>query len=109
MDFNELKENAEQICKELKDKAPADLSALVLSLSAIIKMMISMSSSFIAQNEKLTATILDLQETIKDLQRQLNMDSHNSSKPPSSDGYKKKERQKLKREDWQKDRWTKRS
>ena len=23
------------------------------------------------------------------LQRQLNMDSHNSSKPPSSDGYKK--------------------
>ena len=37
MDFNELKENAEQICKELKDKAPADLSALALSLSAIIK------------------------------------------------------------------------
>ena len=43
MDFNELKENAEQICKELKDKAPADLSALALSLSAIIKMMIPWS------------------------------------------------------------------
>ena len=55
------------------------------------------------QNKKQTATISDmeqtisglkqiisdLQETIKDLQRQLNMDSHNSSKPPSSDGYKK--------------------
>ena len=37
----------------------------------------------------LKQTISDLQETIKDLQRQLNMDSHNSSKPPSSDGYKK--------------------
>ena len=36
MDFNELKESAEQICKELNDKAPADLSALVLSLSSII-------------------------------------------------------------------------
>lgn len=37
----------------------------------------------------LKQTISDLQENIKDLQRQLNMDSHNSSKPPSSDGYKK--------------------
>lgn len=83
MDFNELKENAEQICKELKDKAPADLSALVLSLSSIIKMMIAMVSVVIEQNEKETATISnlngtikDLQETIKELQRQKNMNSH---------------------------------
>ena len=41
------------------------------------------------QNNKLLATISDLQKTVKVLQRQLNMDSHNSSKPPSSDGYKK--------------------
>ena len=46
MDFNELKK-AEQICKELKDIAPADLSALVLSLSSIIKMMITMSSGLL--------------------------------------------------------------
>ncbi len=86
-----------------KDKAPADLSVLVLSLSTIIKMMIAMFSGVMEQNNKQTATISDmeqtisglkqtisdLQETIKDLQRQLNMDSHNSSKPPSSDGYKK--------------------
>ena len=110
MNFNELKQDAEKLCKELKDKAPADLSVLVLSLSIIINMMITMFSGImeqnkasLEQNKKQTATISDmeqtisglkqtisdLQETIKDLQRQLNMDSHNSSKPPSSDGYKK--------------------
>lgn len=105
MDFNELKENAEQICKELKDKAPADLSALALSLSAIIKMMITMVSGLMEQNEKqattnsnLLGTIKDLQETIKELQRKLNMDSHNSSKPPSSDGYKKAKKDRSLRE-----------
>ena len=41
------------------------------------------------QNNKQSATVSGLKQTIKDLQRQLNMDSHNSSKPPSSDGYKK--------------------
>ena len=75
-----------------KDKAPSDLSVLVLSLSTIIKMMIAMFSGVMEQNNKQTATISDmeqtisglkqtisdLQENIKDLQRQLNMDSHNS-------------------------------
>ena len=96
MDFNELKQDAEKLCKELKDKAPSDLSVLVLSLTTINKMMINMFSGIMEQNNKQTATISglkqtisDLQETIKDLRRQLNMDSHNSSKPPSSDGYKK--------------------
>ena len=110
MNFNELKQDAEKLCKELKDKAPADLSVLVLSLSTIINMMITMFSGImeqnkasLEQNKKQTATISDmeqtisglkqtisdLQENIKDLQRQLNKDSHNSSKPPSSDGYKK--------------------
>lgn len=110
MNFNELKQDAEKLCKELKDKAPADLSVLFLSLSTIINMMITMFSGImeqnkasLEQNKKQTATISDmeqtisglkqtisdLQENIKDLQRQLNMDSHNSSKPPSSDGYKK--------------------
>ena len=103
MDFIELKQAAEKICQELKDKAPADLSALVLSLSTINKMMITMFSELMEQNKNQSATISDLnqtisglkqtisdlQETIKDLQRQLNMDSHNSSKTPSSDGFKK--------------------
>ena len=105
MDFNELKQDAEKLCKELKDKAPADLSVLVLSLSTIINMMITMFSGIMEQNNKQTATISelkqiisDLQETIKDLQRQLNMDSHNSSKPQSSDGYKKTNKKRSLRE-----------
>ena len=105
MNFNELKQDAEKLCKELKDKAPADLSVLVLSLSTIINMMITMFSGIMEQNNKQTATISelkqiisDLQETIKDLQRQLNMDSHNSSKPQSSDGYKKASKKRSLRE-----------
>lgn len=105
MDFNELKQDAEKLCKELKDKAPADLSVLVLSLSTIINMMITKFSGIMEQNNKQTATISelkqiisDLQETIKDLQRQLNMDSHNSSKPQSSDGYKKANKKRSLRE-----------
>lgn len=105
MNFNELKQDAEKICKELKDKSPADLSVLVLSLSTIINMMITMFSGIMEQNNKQTATISelkqiisDLQETIKDLQRQLNMDSHNSSKPQSSYGYKKANKKRSLRE-----------
>lgn len=105
MNFNELKQDAEKICKELKEKFPADLSVLVLSLSTIINMMITMFSGIMEQNNKQTATISelkqiisDLQETIKDLQRQLNMDSHNSSKPQSSDGYKKANKKRSLRE-----------
>lgn len=105
MNFNELKQDAEKICKELKDKSPADLSVLVLSLSTIINMIITMFSGIMEQNNKQTATISelkqiisDLQETIKDLQRQLNMDSHNSSKPQSSDGYKKANKKRSLRE-----------
>lgn len=57
MDFNELKQDAEKLCKELKDKAPADLSVLMLSLSTIINIMINMFSGVMAQNNEQTATI----------------------------------------------------
>lgn len=68
MDFNELKQDAEKLCKELKDKAPADLSVLVLSLSTIINIMITMFSGIMEQNNKQTATISELKQTISDLQ-----------------------------------------
>jgi transposase len=38
------------------------------------------------------ATILELQQEVAELRRQLGQDSSNSSKPPSSDGFKKKPR-----------------
>ena len=68
MDFNELNQDAENLCKELKDKAPADLSLLVLSLSTIINMIITMFSVIMEQNNKQTATISELKQTISDLQ-----------------------------------------
>lgn len=37
----------------------------------------------------LNDTIKSLQDTIRELRRQIDQDSHNSSKPPSSDGFKK--------------------
>lgn len=46
-------------------------------------------------NAALTETIKQLQETIKELQRQLNQNSQNSSKPPSSDGFRKPKPQSL--------------
>ena len=96
MDFNELKQDAEKLCKELKDKAPADLSVLVLSLSTIINMMITMFSGIMEQNNKQTATISELKQAIKDLQETIQSAATTTehgftqqSKPPSSDGYKK--------------------
>ncbi len=68
MDLNELNQDAENLCKELKDKAPADLSLLVLSLSTIINMIITMFSVIMEQNNKQTATISELKQTISDLQ-----------------------------------------
>ena len=41
------------------------------------------------QVEFLTATVAELNQTIKELREQLNKNSNNSSKPPSSDGLKK--------------------
>lgn len=41
------------------------------------------------QVDELTATVKDLNQTIRELKEQLNKNSKNSSKPPSSDGLKK--------------------
>ena len=39
--------------------------------------------------DRLTAEVADLKNQVKELKEQLNKNSHNSSKPPSSDGYDK--------------------
>lgn len=45
--------------------------------------------NLIKKNDDLGLLINELQETIRDLKSQLNQNSNNSSKPPSSNGYKK--------------------
>lgn len=45
-----------------------------------------------AENRKLKAVIVKMEARIAELERRLGMDSSNSSKPPSTDGFKKKNR-----------------
>ena len=65
-----------------RDQIIEELRATIQSMSDTIE---KLSTS----NESLTTTIIELQETIKELKRQLDQNSQNSSKPPSSDGYHK--------------------
>ena len=55
----------------------------------MIQQLLEQNASLLKQNEMLTATIAELNQTIQELKEQLNKNSKNSSKPPSSDGYKK--------------------
>ena len=61
-----------------------------------VQQLMEQNASLRAQNEhmlqqveSLTATVAELNQTIKELREQLNKNSNNSSKPPSSDGLKK--------------------
>ncbi len=55
----------------------------------MVQQLLEQNASLLKQNEILTATIAELNQTIQELKGQLNKNSKNSSKPPSSDGYKK--------------------
>jgi transposase len=62
---------------------------LVQQLMEQNSMLMEQNASLLYQNEELTATVKELNQTIKELKEQLNKNSKNSSKPPSSDGLKK--------------------
>ena len=62
-----------------------EINRLNQLVSALTETLNNQSSTI----NELTAEIAALKETIKELVEQKNKDSHNSSKPPSSDGYKK--------------------
>ena len=62
---------------------------IIEQLNNLIEEQRAAIQSLSDSNAKLAATIDELKDTIKELQRQLNQNSNNSSKPPSSDGYKK--------------------
>lgn len=55
----------------------------------MVQQLMDQNASLLKQNEELTATVKELNQTIKELKEQLNKNSKNSSKPPSSDGLKK--------------------
>ena len=54
-----------------------------------VRNLMEQNTALIAQVANLSATVESLNQTIKELQEQLNKNSRNSSKPPSSDGLKK--------------------
>ena len=65
-----------------KDLLIESLTGQVAELTALVQRLTE-------ANAALNETVQELQETIRELRRQLNQNSQNSSKPPSSDGFKK--------------------
>lgn len=61
----------------------------------------------VKQISALTATIKELQEINQELRKQLAENSQNSSKPPSSDGYRKPEPKSQRKKDRKETRWAK--
>lgn len=55
----------------------------------LVQQLMDQNAALLKQNQELTATVKELTQTIKELKEQLNKNSKNSSKPPSSDGLKK--------------------
>ena len=54
-----------------------------------VRYLMEQNASLSEQVAELTATVKELNQTIRELKEQLNKNSKNSSKPPSSDGLKK--------------------
>ncbi|MDE5718204.1 MAG: hypothetical protein K2I53_11455 [Lachnospiraceae bacterium] len=61
------------------------IEQLLMQVNSLTIALNSMQQSFDAQ----TALVANLNQTIQELKEQLNKNSKNSSKPPSSDGFKK--------------------
>ena len=61
----------------------------VRQLMAQIDFLTKQDSALTATVDSMNQTITELNQTIKELKEQLNKNSKNSSKPPSSDGLKK--------------------
>lgn len=104
MSQEEIVKQAKSLIQELKSKVPGELSMLINTLSIMVETIITLCEkqdeqianqtkqieSQSKQIESQNASIKTLTAEIKELRRQLGLNSSNSSKPPSTDGYKKK-------------------
>lgn len=84
---------AEILSGDLMKQEPA---VVIQSLAGIIFALLDENEALRKQNEILTRRVEELEkenkmlkERVRELEIRLNKDSHNSSKPPSSDGFKK--------------------
>jgi transposase len=82
-----------------KDERIEQLSQQVASLTEMVE---SLNETIAAQ----ASLNKQLNQTIQELKEQLNKNSQNSSKPPSSDGYKKPTPKSLRKSSGKKGRWT---
>ena len=90
MDLSDFQSKFQEITKSLsKAKVSAEIRVMIDTLIMQNAMMLNVYEQQAKDNESLRDTIKDLQATIKELQRQLGLNSQNSSKPPSTDGFKK--------------------
>lgn len=90
MDLSEFKSKFQEITKSLsKAKVSAEIRVMIDTLIMQNAMMLNVYEQQSKDINSLQDTISSLQATIKELQRQLGLNSQNSSKPPSTDGFKK--------------------
>ena len=97
VNLSDFQSKFQEITKSLsKAKVSAEIRVMIDTLIMFVTMMFEFVNKLIVQNEEqskdinsLQDTISSLQATIKELQRQLGLNSQNSSKPPSTDGFKK--------------------
>ena len=90
MNLSDFQSKFQEITKSLsKAKVSAEIRVMIDTLIMFVTMMFEFVNKLIVQNEEqskdnesLRDTIKDLQSTIKELQRQLGLNSQNSSKPP---------------------------
>ena len=90
MDLSDFQSKFLEITKSLsKAKVSAEIRVMIDTLIMQNAMMLNVYEQQSKDINSLQDTISSLQATIKELQRQLGLNSQNSSKPPSTDGFKK--------------------
>lgn len=90
MDLSDFQSKFREITKSLsKAKVSAEIRVMIDTLIMQNAMMLNVYEQQSKDINSLQDTISSLQATIKELQRQLGLNSQNSSKPPSTDGFKK--------------------
>ena len=90
MDLSDFLSKFQEITKSLsKAKVSAEIRVMIDTLIMQNAMMLNVYEQQSKDINSLQDTISSLQATIKELQRQLGLNSQNSSKPPSTDGFKK--------------------